>query len=77
MEKHIIHANNLLNDIDKLICIGCINDKTRVKLAILYCKSNLDTLKRHNNIHGKTNEYEQLEQVIQWTNVKEYLKGLL
>ena len=77
MEKHILHANNLLADIDKLICTTCTNDKEHIRLAILTCKANLDTLKRHNNIHGNTNQYDNLEQVIQWTNVKEYLKTLL
>lgn len=77
MEKHIQHANNLLTDIDKLICTTCTNDKEHIRLALLTCKSNLDTLKRHNSAHGKTANYDNLEQVIQWTNVKEYLKNLL
>lgn len=77
MEKHIQHANNLLADINKLVCITCTNDKEHIRLALLTCKSNLDTLKRHNSAHGKTTNYDNLEQVIQWTNVKEYLKSLL
>lgn len=77
MEKHIQHANNLLSDINKETCSVCSKDKGNIKLAILTCKSNLDTLRRHNNIHGLTNNYDNLEQVIQWTNVKEYLKSLL
>jgi len=77
MEKHILHANNLLADINKETCTVCSKDKGNIKLAILTCKANLDTLKRHNNIHGLTNQYDTLEQVIQWNNVKEYLKSLL
>jgi len=77
MEKHIQHANNLLADINKETCTVCSQDKGNIKLAILTCKSNLDTLKRHNNIHGLTNQYDLLEQVIQWNNVKDYLKSLL
>jgi len=77
MEKHILHANNLLADIDKLICSTCTNDKENIRLAILTCKANLDTLRRHNSTTGKTAEYDNLEQVIQWVAVKEYLKNLL
>lgn len=77
MEKHILHANNLLKDISKDLCAYCTNDKEHIKIAIYVCKTNLDTLRRDNSIRGKTNEFEQLEQVIQWNNVKEYLKGLL
>jgi len=77
MEKHIQHANNLLADINKETCFECTKNNGNIRLAILICKANLDTLKRHNNIHGLTNQYDTLEQVIQWTAVKEYLKGLL
>lgn len=77
MEKYIQHANNLLADINKETCSVCSKDKGNIKLAILTCKANLDTLRRHNNIHGKTSDYDSLEQVIQWTSVKEYLKSLL
>ena len=77
MEKHIQHANNLLADINKETCSVCSQDKGNIKLAILTCKSNLDTIRRHNNIHGKTSDYDSLEQVIQWNSVKEYLKNLL
>ena len=77
MGKHILHANNLLADINKETCSVCSQDKGNIKLAILTCKANLDTLKRHNNIRGKTSDYDSLEQVIQWVAVKEYLKSLL
>ena len=77
MEKHILHANNLLQDIDKLICSTCTNDKENIRLAILTCKSNLDTLRRHNSLTGSTSNYDNLDQVKQWVAVKEYLKALL
>ena len=76
-DKHIKHANNLLSDIDKLICSSCTNDKENIRLALLTCKSNLDSLRRHNSVHGKTDDYYKLEQVKQWITVKEYLKSLL
>ena len=77
MEKHIQHANNLLADINKETCSVCSQDKGNIKLAILTCKSNLYTIRRHNNIHGETSDYDSLEQVMQWNSVKEYLKNLL
>ena len=76
-EKHIKHANNLLEDINKLICVSCTNDKEHIRLAILTCKATLDSLKRHNSVNGKTDNYYKLEQVKQWITVKEYLKSLL
>jgi hypothetical protein len=76
-DKHIKHANNLLSDIDKLICSSCTNDKENIRLALLTCKANLDTIRRHNSVHGKTDDYYKLEQVKQWITVKEYLKNLL
>ena len=77
MEKHEVKAIAMLNDINKILCISCISDKTNVQLTIMQCKEQRNTLYRHNQIHGKTNEFEQLEQVIFWDNVKEYLKDLL
>jgi hypothetical protein len=76
-DKHIKHANNLLEDINKLICLSCTNDKEHIRLALLTCKASLDSIRRHNNIHGKTDDYYKLEQVKQWLTVKEYLKSLL
>lgn len=77
MEKHEVKAIAMLNDINKILCISCISDKTNVQLAIMQCKEQRNTLYRHNQIHGKTNEFETLEQVIFWDKVKEYLKALL
>lgn len=76
-DRHIKHANNLLTDINKLICVSCTNDKEDIRLALLTCKATLDSLKRHNSVCGSTSNYDKLEQVKQFMAVKEYLKSLL
>jgi hypothetical protein len=76
-DRHIKHANNLLEDINKETCFECTKNKGNIRLALLTCKATLDSLKRHNSVHGKTDDYYKLEQVKQWLAVKEYLKSLL
>ena len=77
MEKHEVKAIAMIKEIDRIICANCTNNKTVIHLAIMQCKEQNNTLYRHNLIHGKSNEFEQLEQVVFWDKVKEYLKTLL
>jgi hypothetical protein len=77
MEKHEVKAKALITEINRVLCKPCTDNKVSIEIAIMWCKEQRQTLYRHNQIHGKTNEFEQLEQVIFWDKVKEYLKGLL
>lgn len=38
MEKHEVKAIAMLNDINKILYISCISDKTNIQLAIMQCK---------------------------------------
>jgi len=78
MEKHELKAIAMIKDNDRLLCRGCTTEKVSIELAIIQCKDIRNTLYRHNLIHGKSSEnFEQLEQVIFWDKVKEYLKALI
>lgn len=77
MEKHEIKAVAMVTEINRMLCRDCTIDKVAIEIAIWQCKEYRNTLYRHNSIHGKTTvNFEELEQVVFWDKVKEYLKEL-
>ena len=77
MENYELQAKAMLDKINRILCYTCTRDKTDIHLAIMECKSNLDTLRRHNSITGKTENFEDLSQVKFWIQVKEHLKAMV
>lgn len=78
MEKHEVKAVTMVTEINRILCRNCTTDKVGIEIAIWQCKEYRNTLYRHNLIHGRSsNNFEELEQVVFWDKVKEYLKTLL